>query len=290
MRSWAATKVSGRTPSTPPKHHRFRPPQNRTPFEAIRGWAKLPTAMRAGLHRAYVRLALPAASGPDLAAACGAFRAALVAAWRLPCSNSLKEPLWRMAINVIPGSRTPAWGCPCCPARLLTSTSRRHSFWDCPVAAAVRAQLAMGLGETAVTPASLWLLRPPRHGLCSPAWTLVCLAALEAMEYGRRYLWALSVGTSWPIPSASALAVLRAALPQHIISSCLAPHFVAGRAAAVAAVGRAAATRFWFNLSDFADAYPDGPPRALVAAGLGPGHPFLAVVADRLVVRLPPVA
>ncbi len=67
---------------------------------------------------------------------------------------------------------------------------------------------------------SVWLLIPPSPGICHQAWSIVGLAALAAMEHGRRHLWATYHGTSWPLLTSPA---------------------AGGLAAAVASVGRAAA-------------------------------------------------
>jgi hypothetical protein len=210
---------------------------------------------RAKLHSEFVGMALSTSARTTAPAAVANFRAALAAAWRLPCDNAIKETLWRLAINCIPGSRAHPWHCPCGFQAPRSVSSRQHSFWDCPVAVAVRDQLATAMGSPP-TRASLWLLRPTPAGLCPGSWTLVCLAALDAMDFGRRYLWAghRSHRTD--------------AVPQP---------------AAVVAVGNAAAARFWHNLQDFTAAHAAPPPSWPVS----PGHPFLYLRDGRLALRLP---
>jgi hypothetical protein len=66
-------------------------------------------------HKAFVRLALGGSASPQhLDEQCQRFRSTQRAAWRLPCTNTLKQPLWILAVNGIPGSRIPGWRCPCC--------------------------------------------------------------------------------------------------------------------------------------------------------------------------------
>jgi hypothetical protein len=73
-----------------------------------------------------------------------------------------------------------------------------HAFWECPVARAVVAALAPSY--PAVARHHLWLLRPPSPAAPLAVWATVALAALAAMEYGRAYMWALSLRPAWPAP------------------------------------------------------------------------------------------
>jgi hypothetical protein len=109
----------------------------------------------------------------------------------------------------------------------------------------------------------VWLLIPPSPALCTQAWSIVGLAALAAMEHGRRHLWATYHGASWTL---------------------LTSQEAGGTAAAVASVGRAAAAHFWQLLHDFAEDCPHPPPHW---SPLPPLHPFLATHNGRIVVRLP---
>jgi hypothetical protein len=88
---------------------------------------------------------------------------------------------------------------------------------------------------------------------------VAALAALDAMEYGRRFLWFLHAR----------------------------PGFAA--AAGVERVSRAAAARFWFNLQDFAAGLGEQPPGWPAEGAVGLGG-FFSVVGGRLVASQPPAA
>jgi hypothetical protein len=286
---------------------------------ALTGILMAPTALhRRARHAAYCRQALAAPAASNVTQTLATFRAAQRQAWRLPCGNHLKEPLWRLSIDCVPGARIRPWRCPCDLLAAPIPSPRSHSFWDCPVASAVRGQLASALGRAPadLPRASIWLLSPPpllpgppplpnppplpapppppqpppipappapAGPVHADVWTLVALAAIAAMEYGRALLWAHRHSSSWPDPGPLGLAVLaRGPLPAHVVRSHILPHIQAARDVAVASVGRAACTHFWRSLQDFATAHPDW-----AAGQLGPAHPFLCERAGRLHVSIP---
>jgi hypothetical protein len=201
--------------------------------------------------------------------------AALNTAWReVPCFNAVREPLWRLAISAVPGANIREWCCHCDLHSPAAASSRLHAFWDCPVAVAVRGQLAAGLPPgTMVARTNVWLLQPPAGvvGLCPRAWAMVALAALEAMEFGRRYLYALGRSRDWPDPGPAGHVVLNRALPNFVFVAHMRPHIMAARDACVRRVANAAAGRFWRSLGDFAHLHRGQPRRW----ALTPAHPFL---------------
>ena len=201
--------------------------------------------------------------------------AALNTAWKeVPCFNAVREPLWRLAINAVPGANIRPWHCSCDLHGQPAASSRLHAFWDCPVAVAVRSQLAAGLPPgTVVSRANVWLLQPPAGvpGLCPRAWAMVALAALEAMEFGRRYLYALRCSPDWPDPGPAGHVALARALPNFIFPAHVRPHILAARDACVQRVTNTAAGRFWRTLGEFAHLH-SGQPRRWA---LTPAHPFL---------------
>jgi hypothetical protein len=136
-------------------------------------------------HAAYVRQAVGATSP----AAEAAFCASLSRAWRTPCCNVVKEVLWLVAIDRLPGARFRPWRCPCQEGDHQGPAGRQHTLWTCPVAQSVCAQISAALQHPVTQPA-LWLLHTPRPDMHHHVWTVVCVCALHAMEFGRGMLWA----------------------------------------------------------------------------------------------------
>ena len=154
----------------------------------------------------YVACALAVGAAPapeaEVQSAQRALEAAMKQLWQLPWDNDRKEVLWRLTVNgvrgagghdiALPGPCGCGWAGPSpgdagCRARQW----RLHHFWGCPVAEAVRKELSAALGAArgSLTCAHVWLLRPPPD-VCPWVWPVVCAAALEAMERGRKVLWA----------------------------------------------------------------------------------------------------
>lgn len=220
-------------------------------------------ATRQRLHEAYAEQALATSllSPQARVNRARSFVRGFRTVWRVPWENRHKEVLWRLAVNGVAG----AGGCdvcltgPCaCGGGALTAEHirsgnstplRQHTFWLCPVARDVVRQLQRGLGNQPLAQWNLWLLQPPRD--VRPAvWRVVALAALEAMEMGRRSLWRKWVKAGRPLEAEE-------------------------RAAVVQAAGQRAAASFWLSLHDFARGG-----RCLDSHGwasVGPDHPFLAV-------------
>lgn len=69
---------------------------------------------------------------------------------------------------------------------------RAHCFWHCPVAKAVVKELTSVLpANTSVTCQNIWILHCPCDSVHSEVWALVCMVALEVMNYGRKAMWAM---------------------------------------------------------------------------------------------------
>jgi len=108
--------------------------------------------------------------------------------WQLPWENQHKEVYWRLVLNALPlASRMGSSSRPCACGHPNPSPDRCHHYWDCPVARAVLATLAAQLGGRQPNRLQLWLMRRPR-GVHAGVWDAVCLAALAAMDGGRRQL------------------------------------------------------------------------------------------------------
>ena len=242
------------------------------------------TQQRLEAHAAYIAeaLGIPASPGQSRS-----FHMALRALWRIPCANALKVPLWRLALDAVPGAHVQPWRCPCDLHRHHERASRLHSFWECPVAYGVRSQLEHALGMPLLPRAAVWLLEPPHPGIHRAVWCLVACLALDAMDYGRRLLWARRRGPAWPDPGPAGLQALRDGLPDDIVDTHLWPRIVAGRREVVAEVSNLAAARFWHNLHDFAAAHARHLPRQFEDPPIPAGHPFLHVHGTSLRARLP---
>ncbi len=182
----------------------------------------------------------------------GELQAALRRLWQLPWENCHKEPFWRLVYDAFPTAARMHIDEPCAcggaPADL------EHHYWACPVARAVTASIAATFpapppaagGAPAPAPfamANVWLARAPR-GVHSGVWDVACLAAVEAMDHGRRSMYAMRMGPAEPPPAAD---VVRRA-------------------------SRSAVARFWCLLADFVGL--GGAPPAWRAA-CPPGHPLL---------------
>jgi hypothetical protein len=82
---------------------------------------------------------------------------------------------------------------------------RRHHFWDCEIAQAVRHELVSTAHLAALCRDRLWLVDCP-PGVRQPVWDIVCLAALSAMERGRQYAKARRLLALPPAVTAAAVA------------------------------------------------------------------------------------
>jgi hypothetical protein len=146
----------------------------------------------------YVRDAGVSADGA--LAAAGAFAGTLARLWALKWENYHKEALWRVAANACwsfpknAAQRAAGVAMPLCRAcgRDMCDGDRRHYFWDCVVARALRENMAMAMlgsppdtADDCFSRADLWLVQPPA-GLAPPVWDVVCLAALSALDSGRQ--------------------------------------------------------------------------------------------------------
>ncbi len=132
--------------------------------------------------------------------------ASLAACWKLRWDNAAKEVWWRLTVQGIPGAGgSDVWGelpCPCgwqCPGRepqgrrLAARVVRVHFFWECPVAQAVVSELQRCLpAGVLLSRAHVWLLQSPAPQVNLGVWRAVCLAALSAMDTGRRCCWKLN--------------------------------------------------------------------------------------------------
>ena len=163
--------------------------------------------------------------------------------------NRRKEPYWRLVYNAFPTAvrmHLPDTHCICGAAH----ADAQHHFSECPPAAAVLASISAALagarpGAAPATRADLWLAHPP-PAVHAGTWQVVCLAAIAAMDGGRRYMYAQLHGPAQP--------------PPYI------PDIIAGST-------RFAVARFWLLLGDFVGLCRV--PRRWCTA-CPPGHPFIS--------------
>jgi hypothetical protein len=223
-------------------------------------------------HSLFSKSALdPTSTAVQRQKALSSLRTALTTAWKLPCNDDIKEAYWRLTAGITPGCSFTPWTCPC--ACITPISPSLHSFWDCPVAKAIRQQLQQCLNHSLTGPpippapphappatptltrAALWLHKPPMPSIHPAAWSLICVAAIHAMDSGRRALWVHRLGAAWN-PATPHLAVSSATV--------------------------AATTTFWAVLQDAIATIPGG------LWVLPPRHPCLSVVDGQLVLNIPP--
>lgn len=160
--------------------------------------------MRAQYRSDFVDAVAPLAvrGNPAEVAVC---RAAVVAAhkslWKLRWDNHFKEVFWRLVFNGLPTAERMHMTdreCVCGPVE-GGQPGRRHHFWECPVAQAVvgvMQQQLVGWMSGALQSHHVLCMRCPEPapgagGAPGPAmhkglWRVVCLAAINAMDGGRR--------------------------------------------------------------------------------------------------------
>ncbi len=248
-------------------------------------------AERRQLHRAFAASALllsgygPLAQLPTAVnASCTALLGRMRALARLSWDNKRKEVFWRLAVNgvsaagghdVVLSGLCPCGRAPDPPAGLSASPGllgRSHCFWHCRVADAVVTAVRVGLAAGgcdagALECAHLWLLEPPAATVHPCAWSVVAVAAICAMEYGRRRMWAMHLGAT-DTPAAGQTLITDFL---HTLTAGPAPADHAERAS------RTAVATFWKYLQDFVS---DGavPPTWATDTKLAlPSHPFLWV-------------
>lgn len=167
---------------------------------------------------------------------------------------------------------------------------RLHAFWECAVARAVLAALVATLAAAGVHPPSLlvahlWLCVPPAPALDPTVWRLVCMAALSAMDYGRRFMWALHFQAQESAQLPAPEQVLRqltlfeawgVEAPGPPLGNVPDPPTPVERAC------RAAVADFWSRLQSFATLHAT---YAQMLPALSATHPFLARRDGRLVLQ-----
>jgi hypothetical protein len=117
--------------------------------------------------------------------------ATLAAVWKWRLPNQHKEILWRLAVDGVAGAKSSiSWVCGC---GQHPPDMRAHYFWDCIVAHTVidlvQDVVTSFAPDAEVRRTNIWLLHPPPGFQCHiTVWRGVCLAALNAMDRGRRVI------------------------------------------------------------------------------------------------------
>ena len=255
-------------------------------------------------RRHVMRYATSAHQGnPDQAkvtASAKALPTELAALWRTPWEPRYKEPLWRLINHGIAGAghnQPSPHPCVCgwtplprprgdkAARQVAADAWRRHAFWECPVALAVRREVQAGLPPTSpmITCDQIWLLTPPPASPGFPihpgVWRITAAAAVGAMDYGRRVMHAVhQEGLRDPEKTQT---TITAFFPN---GSGAVSALFKGRDT-IPRASKQAAAEFWNNLQDFADLNPRPP---TTWTGITQGHPFLGVVDNSMRLNLPP--
>lgn len=164
--------------------------------------------------------------------------------WKLKWDNTHKEVFWRLALNALPLASRMKNGAPKPCACGCAEPDRRHHFWECPIAIAVRSTIAQQIPDQRLSIFNLWLFSAP-SGIQAGIWDVVCLAAIVAMDSGRRRMTKVTLESKNQ----------NSRLPLDIVSKA----------------GKQAVTRFWDLLQDFCAV---GAAPCTWESQVGPNHPF----------------
>jgi hypothetical protein len=152
-------------------------------------------AARRQKYSHYVAEALPvrrARTAPGV----GCVRQAHRQLWSLRWDNQVKELMWRLPLDGLANAQRMHNDMDTCLCG-ASQPGRSHHFWQCPVAEAVMHTISANLPATwcsrpatrpAVTKSHLWLMKPPPgpKRMHPGLWRVICLAALNAMDVGRK--------------------------------------------------------------------------------------------------------
>jgi len=155
---------------------------------------------RRARHRAFVELALGIhdIAAPQVTLACKSLSKCFRVVWRhIKWDNALKEVFWRLVLDALPTAQRLHNLESVCVCNDV-APGRHHHFWHCPVARGVVQTIIDQLpsswcsrSQPAASPVQqkhIWLLQPPPgpRKLHPKVWMVVCLAALNAMDCGRK--------------------------------------------------------------------------------------------------------
>lgn len=168
------------------------------------------------------------------------------------------------------------------PASERAAAWQEHCFWSCPIARAVVAEVQRGVPVLGgrLHRSHVWLLSPPADHILLEVWHVVCLAALSAMRFGMRVLYAKQ-RTAAEEEEARRLGQegqggLRQAALEELWFGAAQAELLAPAGAGVAEMAsRRAAAEFWAQLGEFVSVH-DGRGTWAAAKGLPDTHAFIA--------------
>ena len=173
-----------------------------------------------------------------------------------------------MSVNGVRGAGgydIPHTGSCQCGFQHVPGSARTHCFWECPIAAAVVNTVAGAAPGLQLRKHHFWLVQPPGLHIDPAVWTVVALSALNAMDNGRRFLWATTRHIQ-PVEQPG-------------------PH-----SNSVLAAAQFAVQRFWIGLLQFSVEFCPSMVTDRFPFRAAPGHPWMAgnAAGTALVVTLPP--
>jgi hypothetical protein len=246
---------------------------------------------RAAFHTQYVRAALVGCTNTALlqqlasdAAAAAYWQRILRTAWDIRFENTFKVVMWRLSIDAVPHpgnrpSHSMLVQCHCGDS----TCERTHHFYTCPVAINVFETVASAL--TNCPPLEryhIWLAHPPAPAIHADIWLVVCMAALSAMDSGRRMLHRATVEQQRRDAAANTQQTHITDTFSPTSPTSPTPQTPAQSPPLTRASAHAIAT-FWRNLTDFAALGIKAQSKRRQAAWtqhITPDHPFLGLQAD----------
>lgn len=165
---------------------------------------------------------------------------------------------------------------------------RHHVFWECPVARAVQRVVCRCMPGVLVHCSHVWLCVSPSPRVLQQVWDVVCLAALSAMELGRRTMWAVHLQREGVVPDDDvpndahlrqvtlfeAWGVDGPAVPGPEVEAAAVPRVPLSP---VQRASQVAVADFWNRLQDFVSTQNRARVQWRHAASLGTDHPFVSV-------------
>jgi hypothetical protein len=246
---------------------------------------------------------------------CRSIAAAQRQLWKLRWDNHYKEVFWRLPLNGLATAERMHMHDSSCVCGAVGG-GRRHHFWDCPVARAVVATMERqlpGWFDASLQPQHVLCMKCPvavgvvgARPLHKGVWRVVCLAAINAMDLGRREACKVSIEQQQQAAQDAAQQQQQQPAPsgQRLITQLLQPAALSASqrqhrdlvrqrrqvqlqqqqqqrqqlaAAKLEEVKRKAVARFWELLQDFV--VVRAVPRVWLAQ-VAPDHPFLRVTGD----------